>query len=184
MMGFGVMFVLWDETTPYAVVAVSYVLIGIGVGIAGTPASRSLTDSVPVTKVGMASGTGDLQRDLGGSIMQSMLGAILGASYASSIASQITSAPAATQALITSDVGSTLKKSFGSAEDLASQYPDYAQQIVEAAKLSFLNGADMAYAAGIITMTVGMIIVLIFFPRKERENQMYAEYAKQSSTAS
>jgi MFS transporter, DHA2 family, multidrug resistance protein len=184
MMGFGVMFVLWDETTPYAVVAVSYVLIGIGVGIAGTPASRSLTDSVPVTKVGMASGTGDLQRDLGGSIMQSMLGAILGASYASSIASQITSAPAATQALITSDVGSALKKSFGSAEDLASQYPDYAQQIVEAAKLSFLNGADMAYAAGIITMTVGMIIVLIFFPRKERENQMYAEYAKQSSTAS
>jgi len=184
MMGFGVMFVFWDETTPYAVVAVSYVLIGIGVGIAGTPASRSLTDSVPVTKVGMASGTGDLQRDLGGSIMQSMLGAILGASYASSIASQITSAPAATQALITSDVSSTLKKSFGSAEDLASQYPDYAQQIVEAAKLSFLNGADMAYAAGIITMTVGMIIVLIFFPRKEKEIQMYEDYAKQSSTVS
>jgi MFS family permease len=184
MMGFGVMYMFWDETTPHYVVAISYTLIGIGVGFAGTPASRSLTDSVPVTKVGMASGTGDLQRDLGGSIMQSMLGAILGASYASSIATQITSAPAATQAMITSDVGSTLKKSFGSAEDLASQYPDYAQQIVEAAKLSFLDGADMAYAAGIITMTVGMIIVLIFFPRKERENQMYAEYAKQSSTAS
>lgn len=184
MMGFGVMYLFWDETTPHYVVAISYTLIGIGVGIAGTPASRSLTDSVPVTKVGMASGTGDLQRDLGGSIMQSMLGAILGASYASSIATQITSAPAATQALITSDVSSTLKKSFGSAEDLASQYPDYAQQIVEAAKLSFLTGSDVAYAAGIITMAVGMVIVLVFFPRKERENQMYAEYAKQSSTVS
>ena len=183
MMGFGVMYLFWDESTPHYVVAISYTLIGIGVGFAGTPASRSLTDSVPVTKVGMASGTGDLQRDLGGSIMQSMLGAILGASYASSIAAQITSAPAATQALITSDVSSTLKKSFGSAEDLASQYPDYTQQIVDAAKLSFLNGSDVAYAAGIITMAVGMVIVLVFFPRKERENQMYAEYAKQSSTA-
>jgi hypothetical protein len=54
---------------------------------------------------------------------------------------------------------------------------------VDAAKLSFLNGSDVAYAAGIITMAVGMVIVLVFFPRKERENQMYAEYAKQSSTA-
>jgi MFS transporter, DHA2 family, multidrug resistance protein len=35
-------------------------------GFAGTPASHSLTGSVPVRRAGMASGTADLQRDLGG----------------------------------------------------------------------------------------------------------------------
>ena len=58
-------------------------LVGIGVGFAGTPASHSLTGSVPVARAGMASGTSDLQRDLGGAIMQSILGAVLTAGYAS-----------------------------------------------------------------------------------------------------
>ena len=57
--------------------------VGIGVGLAGTPASHSLTGSVPVRRVGMASGTADLQRDLGGAIMQSIFGALLTAGYAS-----------------------------------------------------------------------------------------------------
>ena len=63
--------------------ALGYSFVGIGVGLAGTPASHSLTGSVPVTRVGMASGTADLQRDLGGAIMQSIFGALLTAGYAS-----------------------------------------------------------------------------------------------------
>ena len=55
---------------------------GSASGLAGTPASHSLTGSVPVKRVGMASGTADLQRDLGGAIMQSIFGALLTAGYA------------------------------------------------------------------------------------------------------
>src|SRR5262249_22839884 len=40
-----------------------------------SPASHSLTGSVPVERAGMASGTADLQRDLGGAIMQTIFGA-------------------------------------------------------------------------------------------------------------
>ena len=55
-------------------------------GFAGTPASHSLTGSVPVRRAGMASATADLQRDLGGAIMQSILGALLTAGYAAAFA--------------------------------------------------------------------------------------------------
>ena len=41
----------------------------------------------------MASGTADLQRDLGGAIMQSILGALLTAGYASAVAAAIAAAP-------------------------------------------------------------------------------------------
>ena len=37
---------------------------------------------MPVERAGMASGTADLQRDLGGALMTSILGALLTAGYA------------------------------------------------------------------------------------------------------
>ena len=82
LLAFGTMLLLWEEGSPYWKVGLAYVFIGIGVGFAGTPASHSLTGSVPVRRAGMASGTADLQRDLGGAIMQSIFGALLTAGYA------------------------------------------------------------------------------------------------------
>ena len=69
------MLLLWSDDAPYWQIGFAYAFIGIGVGLAGTPASHSLTGSVPVQRAGMASGTADLQRDLGGAIMQSIMGA-------------------------------------------------------------------------------------------------------------
>ena len=43
------------RTAPTGTSALAYGLIGIGIGLAGTPASRSLTGSVPVKRAGMAS---------------------------------------------------------------------------------------------------------------------------------
>jgi MFS family permease len=81
LLAFLAMLLLWREDTPYWQVGIAYALIGIGVGFAGTPASHSLTGSVPVRRAGMASGTADLQRDLGGAIVQSIFGTLLTAGY-------------------------------------------------------------------------------------------------------
>ena len=113
-------------------VGLAYALVGVGVGFAGTPASHSLTSSVPVRRAGMASGTADLQRDLGGAIMQSILGALLTAGYAAAVAAAIATAPNKEQ--ITDGVASQLTKSFASAEAIAAQYPQYASQITAGAK--------------------------------------------------
>ena len=67
--GFVDMLLLWGEGSPYWRSGSRYAFVGIGVGFAGTPASHSLTGSVPVRRAGMASGTADLQRDLGGALM-------------------------------------------------------------------------------------------------------------------
>ncbi len=76
-LAFLVMLLTWKENISYWEVAIPYVLLGTGIGLAGTPSSNSLTGSVPVTRVGMASGTADLQRDLGGALMTSVFGALL-----------------------------------------------------------------------------------------------------------
>jgi MFS family permease len=181
LLGFVVMLLLWTDSASYWVVGLGYAMIGTGVGFAGTPASHSLTGSVPVKRAGMASGTADLQRDLGGAIMQSILGALLTAGYASAIASQISSAPESTQKQITDQTESALEKSFSSAANLAEQYPQYAKPIISAARSSFVDGADWAYLAGIVAIVLGAVIVFFFFPKREKEQELLAQYHAQDT---
>ncbi len=180
-LGFLTMLVLWGETSPYWQIGLGYALVGAGVGFAGTPASHSLTGSVPVTRAGMASGTADLQRDLGGAIMQSILGALLTAGYAAAAAAAIAGAPSSDQ--ITSSVQAELTKSFSSAEAIAQQYPQYSKQITAGARAAFLQGDDWAYLAGVVAVLLGAALVFFFFPRRDDERQLLAEYRTEDAAA-
>jgi MFS transporter, DHA2 family, multidrug resistance protein len=166
------MFVLWGEGTPYWVVAIPLALMGIGVGLAGTPSSNSLTGSVPVRRVGMASGTADLQRDLGGALMTSIFGAFLTAGYASAMGTAISDSGQD----VTATTQSMLQLSYASAADMASQYPQYATEILTAAKSAFLDGDQLAYLAGLVAVVIGLTVTFLLFPRKDREAQLHAEY--------
>lgn len=179
LLGFLAMLLLWKQGIAYWKVGLGYALIGIGVGFAGTPASHSLTGSVPVKRAGMASGTADLQRDLGGAIMQSIFGALLTAGYAAAAGAAIASSPQASK--VSENVEGELTKSFSSAADLAGQYPQYSHQIIAAAKVSFLHGDQMAYTAGIVAVGLGAALVFFLFPKKDEEEALLAHYAAEDS---
>ncbi len=181
LLGFLVMLLLWKEGIPYWKVGLGYALVGAGVGFAGTPASHSLTGSVPVRRAGMASGTADLQRDLGGAIMQSILGAMLTAGYATAFSAAIAASPQSSK--VSDQVQSELTKSFASAETTAQQYPQYADQIIAAAKESFLKGDRWAYTAGIVAILLGGVIVATLFPKRDAERELLAAYHAEDSEA-
>ncbi|MEX1006685.1 MAG: MFS transporter [Acidimicrobiia bacterium] len=184
LLGFLTMLLLWQEGSAYWEIGLGYAFIGIGVGFAGTPASHSLTGSVPVERAGMASGTADLQRDLGGAIMQSILGALLAAGFATAMVNAI---DAADKPPLTSSqenqLTNQLTKSFSSAANAAEQYPQYAKQITAAAKSSFVDGADLAYTAGIIAILLGAVLVFFLFPKKDGEEELLAEYHEEDTAA-
>jgi hypothetical protein len=180
--GFLTMLFLWKEGISYWKVGLGYAFIGIGVGFAGTPASHSLTGSVPVQRAGMASGTADLQRDLGGAIMQSIFGALLTAGYASAFTELIADSPDADS--ISDSTQAALTKSFSSATNLATDYPPQtADSIVAAAQSSFIDGQDWAYIAGLIAVAIGALLVFFMFPDKQREEALLAEYHRQDTGA-
>jgi MFS transporter, DHA2 family, multidrug resistance protein len=171
---FASMLLLWDEGAPYWRIGIAYAFIGIGVGFAGTPASHSLTGSVPVRRAGMASGTADLQRDLGGAIMQSIFGALLTAGYAAAASAALAAAPNGQQ--LNDSVQNQLTKSFAGADAVAQQYPQYAAQITAAAKQSFLDGDQWAYTAGLVAVLLGAALVAFCFPTKDSEQELLARY--------
>jgi len=174
LLGFLTMLALWKEGIPYWKVGLAYAFVGAGVGLAGTPASRSLTGSVPVRRAGMASGTADLQRDLGGAIMQSVFGALLTAGYAAAFTKLIAGSPNASE--VSSSVESQLTKSFDGAATIAQQYPQYSKEIIAAAQQSFVDGQDWAYVAGIGAVLLGAVLVFFVFPRFDQEKADLAAY--------
>lgn len=173
-LGFLVMMFLWDASSSFAVIALGYVFLGLGVALAGTPASRALTNSVPVTRAGMASGTADLQRDLGGAVMQSVLGALLTAGYASSFRSSIAASSEADQ--VSEQVVSALTKSYAGAESVATRFPQYATEITTAARESFVAGQHEAFIAGFVAMVLGTLLVMVAFPDRDGEQRLLADY--------
>jgi MFS transporter, DHA2 family, multidrug resistance protein len=181
LLGFLTMLLLWNEGIPYWKVGLAYAFVGAGVGIAGTPASRSLTGSVPVTRAGMASGTADLQRDLGGAIMQSIFGALLTAGYATAFTKLITGSNGTCAANVSTEVEGQLTKSFSSAADTAQQFPQCSKQIIAAAQQSFVDGQDWAYVAGIAAVVLGAVLVFFVFPRHDRERELLAEYEREDA---
>lgn len=179
LLAFLTMLVVWDEGAPYWQIAAAYMFVGAGVGLAGTPASHSLTGSVPVTRAGMASGTADLQRDLGGAMMQSIFGALLTAGYAASVATQI----AASDQQITDSTQAQLTKSFAGAEAVAAQHPQYADAIIAGAQQAFLEGDDWAYTAGVVAILLGAVLVFFMFPKHDEERELLATYHAQDTGA-
>jgi MFS family permease len=177
LLAFLSMLLLWKSGSPYWQIGIAYALIGIGVGFAGTPASHSLTGSVPVERAGMASGTADLQRDLGGAIMQSIFGALLTAGYAAAAGAAI----AASGKQISDNVQNQLTKSFAGADQIAKEYPQYATQITAAAKTSFLQGDQWAYTAGLVAVLLGAVLVFFLFPKKDQEEALLSRYAAEDA---
>ena len=77
---------------------------------------------------------------------------------------------------VTSSVQAELTKSFAGAESVAQQYPQYSDQIIAAAKTSFLKGDQWAYMAGIIAVLLGAALVAFRFPKREEEEALLAAY--------
>lgn len=176
---FLIMLAFWREGVSYLFVGLAYLLIGVGAGLVLTPSARALTSSVPVQKVGMASGTSDLQRDLGGSVFQTILGTILTIGYAAAFSARVQQSPEAQT--VSADTQAALSASFSSAADVAAQYPNYANAIFEAARQSFLDGAGWAYTIGAACVLAGGLLVFVLFPRRTQADAMFATYVAEDS---
>ena len=176
---FALMVATWRPGAGYLVVGLAYAILGAGAGMALAPASRLLTGSTPVRRVGMASGTADLQRDLGGAIMQALLGAMLSAGYAAAFAKQITGAGAN----VTDDVKSQLLASYASAEDIAKQFPQYTDAIVSAARSSFESGSLAAFGTAFVAVVIAGLLVRLGMPGRDGEDALAASYAAADAAA-
>jgi MFS family permease len=71
--------------TPYVLMLVGLVPLGIGMGAAMTPATAAITEALPAEQQGVGSALNDLSREVGGALGTAVIGSIVTAVYRSGL---------------------------------------------------------------------------------------------------
>jgi EmrB/QacA subfamily drug resistance transporter len=140
--------------TPYWFFVVGVLLFGLGMGLAGTPATTALTSSLPMSKQGVASAMNDTSRELGSAFGIAILGAVLNQSYRDAMASTVAGLPPAIADRVLSSVAFTSSpavKQFGAA----------GQALVDKAREAFVGGVSDAVFIGCIVLAVAAALVFL-----------------------
>jgi len=169
-LGFATIALTWRPGAPVAWVLVGYALLGCGVGVAGTPSSRSLTASLPVRRVGMGSASADLTKDLGGAVFQAILGTLLTIAYAQYFTRAFAKLPAAQAQKLGQSAAAEVSSSFAGARHVAETLPGAdADQLAAAARDAFTDGKTLAISFALLAALVGVALVLWKYPRHQAE---------------
>jgi EmrB/QacA subfamily drug resistance transporter len=144
----------FEVDSAYAVVAVSYLILGMGIGLAMTPATDSVMGSLPLAKASVGSAVNDAARTAGGALGVAVLGSVLSSGYRADM--DAVSAPAAAH--------DSLSGALATAARIGGATGD---RLVTTAQEAFLNGmhAAVLVAAGIAL--VGALVALVFLPSRE-----------------
>ena len=175
---FVVMLATWNSSASIGWILAAYTLVGIGVGLAATPASRSLMASVPKTRTGMGSAFLDLTRDFGGAVIQAIMGVLLAGVYADHLRRAFAALPADQASQLSSSAAQQIVSSYEGAVAVAASYPQaQAQQIVSAAADAFTSGKSAAIAVGLVLTVLAFVTVYFLYPRHEAELAYYSSVA-------
>jgi EmrB/QacA subfamily drug resistance transporter len=178
-LAFASMALFFNNSTSGVVVGIIYLVLGLGIGLAGPPSSNALMGSVTVARAGMGSASNDLQRDFGGAFFQAVMGTLLAVRYTAYFTKAFASLPPNQAQQLSKQAASTMSESYTGAVQVAKQFPQaQAQQIVAAAKDAFVQGKSAALIFATLTAAVGFLLVVWLFPKKDEENAIYESVSK------
>ena len=165
----------------YGHVAISLLLLGAGLGVAGAPATDSIMGSLPLAKSGVGSAMNDSTRMVGASLGVAVLGSALASTYSSEMASVTGSLTAEQAALASDSIGGTLTV----AVELASAGVESwaaAASLVAGANQAFVNAMSAAALIGTAVAIVGAIIAWRYLPAlpldPEERDRLYEDRKK------
>ncbi|RCS57876.1 MFS transporter [Microbacterium sp. JB110] len=140
----------------YISVLPGLIAMGLGAGLAMTPATEAITSSLAREQQGVASALNDLSRELGAALGIALLGGVLVAGYRSAIAGLLSGVP--------EEFAATAREGIANATAISQDAGAHAEQILAAANDAFIAGWQQAMWVGVAVMTVLTIFVLFRGP--------------------
>jgi len=175
-----VMSMTYGIDTSYSVIVIGQIMMGLGLGIALSPATNSIMGSVPLEKAGIGSAMNDTTRQLGGALGVAVLGTVLNSIYLDRIApllvdvqNTLATIPLALvpqeqrdQALSAIERG--IQGAMFVAERLEANplSASLGQEVRIAARTAFVEGMTYAMFIGAIVMLGAAVLVLVLLPSR------------------
>lgn len=125
--------------------------MGVGMGLSMTPSTEAITASLPREKQGVASALNDVTREFGTALGVALLGALVSAGYQSSIDDKLNGIP--------QSAADTAREGVANAVEVAGSTGSHAQDLLNAAQQSFVDGWQQAMWAGAAIMAVLFVYI-------------------------
>jgi len=157
-----------SQLTPgstYPEVAVSLIVLAIGIALVMPPATESIMGSLPLAKAGVGSAVNDTTRQVGGALGVAVLGSVMMSTYRPRVSDAIAGLPLPAEAAhaVTDQVGAALRIG----ESLGPQ----GAGLVEAASNGFTDGMAVAFLIGAVALLVGAVIVALYLPARAHDHE-------------
>ncbi|WP_282944562.1 MFS transporter [Cellulomonas endometrii] len=154
--GYGVLTLVGDVPTPVTV-AVTFVVMGVGVGLAETLTNDQITTAVPPEKAGAASAISETAYELGTTLGVALLGSVLNATYRARVG-----LPGTLTAEQAEAAGETLGGAVSVADGLDATTGD---ALLESARLAFDAGTQHAAAVGAVVAVAAAVVSFVTLRR-------------------
>ncbi len=149
----------WGVSTPYVFMAVTYVVIGVGLATAMTPATNAIMNAVPRERAGIGSAMNDVTRELGGAVGVAVLGSVLASKYSGRLGSEIARYADETHTSVPQQAMIAVESSVGSALDVARDVGgDTGRRLAGAAKSAFVEGQSEAMVMAALAALGGAVV--------------------------
>jgi len=149
--------------TSYPVILGGMALLGIGFGLAWSPATDSVMGSLPESRAGIGSAMDTTMQQLGAVLGVAVLGAILNATYLDKIDNL------GVVAFLPEGAYEAIRSSLQSAHIVAGQFPDQiAEQIINGSSEAFTSGMTEAMLIGATVTVVASLAALFILPNRIR----------------
>jgi EmrB/QacA subfamily drug resistance transporter len=148
----------------YELVAAALLMLGVGMGLAMTPATEALMTSLPREQAGVGSAMNDTVRQVGGALGVAVLGSLLASGYRSDMDSAVHGLPAGAAHAASDSVGGAV----GVADGIGGQAGD---ALAGAAQHAFVNAMSTAVLVASGVALLGSLVAAVALPRRERERE-------------
>jgi EmrB/QacA subfamily drug resistance transporter len=146
--------------SPYGLLAVVLTVLGIGMGIAMSPATESIMGSLPKEKAGVGSAVNDTTRQVGGALGVAVLGSLTASAYHASMSgsSVLRALPGPARA--------AAHDSIGGASQVAKLLGAHGTALAAQANAAFVHAMSQTVIIGALFALLGSLVALAFLPAR------------------
>jgi EmrB/QacA subfamily drug resistance transporter len=144
----------FEVSSGYGIVAAAFVLLGIGIGMAMTPATDAVMGSLPLAKASVGSAVNDATRTTGGALGVAIMGSIMSSVYRGDM-DAIGAGAAAHDSL-----AGALAAASGLGGEAGTRLAATAQE-------AFVSGMHTAVLVGAAIALTGALVAALFLPARE-----------------
>lgn len=156
-----------DLDSGYTLVATALGVLGLGIGLAMTPATEAIMGALPKEKAGAGSAMNDVLRELGGTLGVAVLGTLLAGTYADRMDGAVSSVPdpVATASLDSVDGAHAAAAQLGG---------DVAPTLITSADQAFVTAMGSTTEIAAAVALAGALVALLFLPARRKHSEATA----------